>query len=155
MGGPIGSGVRLSYSFPDGDGYHSNNYGKARGCPVHDHAERTRASYLSWASTPGRRFPEISFYRTVDTSSTVGDLRFAKTDIVDQNEARMPILQAMPRRLVMLVPALEWHDGADDPIKPGSYDYLVILHEIGYAPAKALVRRPEPDSDRPMTCSER
>lgn len=132
-GGPIGQGVRLSYSFPDGDGYHSNNYGEGEWDAWYTTTPNERAAIRhgldAWSAVS-----EISFYRTVDTSSTVGDLRFAKTDIVDQNEAAhaYPPSNA-PEAGDVWFRHSEWHDGADDPIKPGSYDYLVILHEIGHA----------------------
>lgn len=132
-GGSVGHGVRLSYSFPATGAHHSKDYGQGEWDAWHTTTDNEQAAIRhgldAWSAVSG-----ISVFETADNRTTVGELRFAKTDIVDPDEAAHAYPPGIsPQAGDVWFRRSEWHAGSDDPIRPGSYDYLVVLHEIGHA----------------------
>jgi Ca2+-binding RTX toxin-like protein len=122
--------VTLTFSFPTGTAYHASNYSEWSSWFSLDSSERTALrSALSTLS----HFANVTFVETSDTSTNVGELRFAFSNTLDNDEAAhayYPWSHASAGD-VWFNPDFFNSDGGGIPV--GSYDYLTILHEVGHA----------------------
>jgi Ca2+-binding RTX toxin-like protein len=79
----------------------------------------------AWASVSG-----LSTMRVEDNASVAGDLRFARTSVTDDYAyAYYPSSSPVGGDVWF---GDDWNANSDAHV-PGSYDYMVILHEIGHA----------------------
>ncbi|MCB1488171.1 MAG: M10 family metallopeptidase [Bauldia sp.] len=141
-GGPA---VTLTYSFPSGTAYFKSNYG--------DYANTSKDGFtgqgefyafyaLSGAEQAGiaaalgawAAVANVSFIQVADNASVVGDLRFALTDVADNNEsAHAYYPSGSPVGGDVWFKHGEWHTSSGSTLQKGSYDYLTAIHEIGHA----------------------
>ena len=141
--GGYGSGVELTYSFPWVDGAPAySGYG---------------AFGNEWVSSPNSGYAlnfnersavrdvlgdielaaDITFVETEDNNTTVGELRFTETDDSRYAHAYLPYSNTVRSGDVWFSHRY-WNPGtAEDPggppVKPGSYQYMTIIHEVGHA----------------------
>ncbi len=152
-------GVALTYSFPAGKAYFESGYGDyaftrkdgfSGDGEFHAFYGLTLAeqsgvavALAAWSSVAGLSFTEVS-----DGKDVVGDLRFATTDVASKNEAAHAYFPSdEPVGGDVWLKDGEWHTSSTSAVRKGSYDYLVLLHEIGHAlglkhPFEGSVRLP-------------
>ena len=127
-----GTGVALTYSFPNGTGWYIDPYGDGEfdaWYPLTS-AEKSavRAALAEWASVANISFTEVN-----DGQNLVGDLRFALTDNAYDEAAHAYLPDNSPEGGDVWFLNGEWHTKPNSTVKKGSYDYLTVLHEIGHA----------------------
>lgn len=130
-GGAYGTGVTLTFSFPGDNASHIGGYSEFNSLYALTAPEKTavRSALAEWASVADIKFVEVG-----DTKLEVGDLRFGVTDAVGKKAAAYAYLPANdPSAGDVWFGNGGWHENPSSPIKEGSYDYLVALHEIGHA----------------------
>ncbi len=129
-GGGYGQGVVLTYSFPDGKAWFINGYAEFDSWSALNRRETAavRTALDEWSSVAGVTFVEVN-----DGRKVVGDLRFAITDEGGDEAAHAYYPWHTPDGGDVWFKNGEWHDRPNSAIKKGSYDYLVVLHEIGHA----------------------
>lgn len=124
------SGVLLSYSFPGSASNWSTGYSQLNEPggvmplgPIE--IDAARAVLDIWS-----RYARVSFTETTETSSNVGEIRFAYTSVDEPTSAAHAYTPGN-------APAAGdvWLDVADDfrGFEPGSFDFFTLLHEIGHA----------------------
>ncbi|TCO69870.1 DUF4214 domain-containing protein [Chromatocurvus halotolerans] len=134
-GGGLGSGVELTFSFPEGQAYFSRDYGSYEGAEWYD----------GWSPlSPGQRdsarealaaigaVADIRFSETLDNEFEVGEIRLAIT------ESRVEEGFSAWAYLPSTRPAggdiwLGNNDFAGQAIAPLSSEFFTVLHEIGHA----------------------
>lgn len=86
-GGAFGTGVTLTYSFPTGTAYFQSPYSEFNTWNTTTAAEQTsiREGLAAWSAVANIRFIQVA-----DNQSTVGELRFAKSDMIDFAHAYFP-----------------------------------------------------------------
>jgi serralysin len=130
-GGAYGTGVTLTFSFPGGNAWHVSGYEEFDSLYKLSKTEKSavRAALAEWGAVANIKFVEVA-----DTKSVVGDLRFGITDAVGRKAAAHAYLPGTdPASGDVWFGAEGWHTKPSKPVKKGSYDYLVVLHEIGHA----------------------
>jgi Ca2+-binding RTX toxin-like protein len=129
-----GQGVVLTYSFPDSKNAFAPNYGEGEpdGLSELSAVEKAavRSALSEWSSVANLTFQEVE-----DGKDLVGELRFANTDEAGNEAAHayLPDIDGDPEDGDVWFKDGSWHENPDARIKKGSYDYLVVLHEIGHA----------------------
>lgn len=127
-GGPVGRGVTLDYSFPEGTTYWATNYSgldEPDAYSALDAGQRAavRSALGSWAAVA-----DVGFVEVPDTENVVGELRFGFTANVSNDSAA----HAYPP---FDDPAAGdvWFNSEDiaQAAAPGSYFYATAIHEIG------------------------
>jgi len=130
-GTTLGSAVTLTYSFPTGTAYRISNYGEEWNSWFSlDSLER---SAVATALGTWSRFANVSFVQSADNSTTVGELRFAFSNTLGPEEAAHAYYPWSHPTAgdVWFNPVHFNSDGGGVPA--GSYDFLIILHEVGHA----------------------
>jgi serralysin len=134
-GGAYGTGVALTFSFPNDKNAFISPYGDLSSSENKALFELTavekaavRDALAEWAAVANISFTEVG-----DGLSVVGDLRFAVTDNAGHEAAHAYYPGDYPEGGDVWFRNGAWHDQADRGIAKGSYDYLTILHEIGHA----------------------
>jgi serralysin len=95
-------------------------------------AERTaaRKAIQAWDKVSG-----VTLQKVVDTTSNVGEVRFALTSA--NASSGLAGHAYSPGTFVssgdVWMQYQNWHSSHDTSVKPGSADYLTLLHEIGHA----------------------
>jgi Ca2+-binding RTX toxin-like protein len=134
--------VTLTFSFPTGTAYFPSDYGSggfnnnewvkngaSQWFPVNG-TERAviRAALSTWS-----HFANVNFVETTDTSTNVGELRFAFSNTLGNDEAAHAYYPFSDPSAgdVWFNPDFFNTDRGGIPV--GSYDYLTILHEVGHA----------------------
>jgi serralysin len=136
-GGARGTGVALTYSFLGGTAYHVDPYGGSTGIgEFADYFTMTATEKAGVKAALGQwsALANITFTQSVDSSTTVGDLRFGITGVDTANEnghAYYP--SSDPWGGDVWLSASNWHIHTGTAVAPGTYDYLTLLHEIGHA----------------------
>ena len=132
-GGGLGTGVTLTYSFPSAPvAYFQNGYSEANGAGWFPLTAVERGVIVAalnlWSS-----YANIRFAQTVDTQTTVGELRFAYTNTVGNTEAGHAYYPGGTPKAgdVWFSPSVFNLDRAAMP--RGGYDWNTVLHEIGHA----------------------
>lgn len=135
-GGGLGSGVTLTYSFPNLGFWNPNGYGTNNGPDEWTNmralsaAEQAavRSALAVWS-----RFANITFTEIADTQNSVGELRFAYSDTLPNNESAHAYFPSGNTAAgdVWFNPDIWNTDGGGAPL--GSFDFQTILHEIGHA----------------------
>jgi hypothetical protein len=83
----------------------------------------------AWTDVSG-----LSATRVNDNYWTVGEIRFAKTtEMAWYNEAHAYLPSDDPRAGDVWLNSFSWNASGSDANAPGTYSYLVLLHEIGHA----------------------
>ncbi|HEX3809825.1 MAG TPA: M10 family metallopeptidase [Rhizomicrobium sp.] len=131
-GGALGTGVSLTFSFPQSGAAHSSSYGDGsdewNSLVGLTGAERTgvRQALGTWSTAA-----DVTFAETADTSTTVGELRYGISSVVTPSYAYSYYPSTDPAAGdTWFSPS--WNQDAKRGLKPGSYAYLAILHEIGH-----------------------
>jgi serralysin len=141
-GGGYGRGVTLSYSFPWAEGF----------APYYSHADYG-AYGNEWLRLPGEsasyalnaveraavrrvlngveRAANITFTETIDDLSTVGELRFAETRDSGYAHAYLPHGDNVRSGDVWF--AYGYWNPSGEAVRPGTYEYMTIIHEVGHA----------------------
>jgi Ca2+-binding RTX toxin-like protein len=135
-GGGLGSGVTLTFSFPDLGFWEPNNYGGAN-----DIDEWTNMQALSDAERFAVRialgvwdnFANVNFVEIADTQFSVGEMRFAYSNTLPNHESAHAYFPHTNPSAgdVWFNPNQFNTDGGG--ISAGSFDFHTILHEIGHA----------------------
>jgi len=134
-GGGLGTGVVLTYSFPN-LGFWANNYGtenpfeytNMRAFTPAEQAAAT-AALNTWA-----RFANIRFQLIADEQFSVGELRFADSFTLSNTQSAHAYFPSTNPAAgdAWFNPNNEFNsDGGSVPL--GSFDFQTILHEIGHA----------------------
>lgn len=129
--GGLGSAVTLTYSFPFGTAYHVSPYPEFSDWSALSSTERAGAinALELWAAVSN-----VGFTQVADNSSTVGELRFALTGVIDSDEEAHAYLPAnTPMAGDVWLGEGVWHNDHASAVSRGSYDYLTLIHEIGHA----------------------
>jgi Ca2+-binding RTX toxin-like protein len=132
-GGGLGTGVTLTYSFPTGTAYFHPDYSPNSewdtwGSLFAGERDAVRDALNAWADAANVRFTEVA-----DNSTTVGELRFAYTDIGPGVYAHAYLPSDLPRAGDVWFDWLNFNPSASETIAQGTSDYHTILHEIGHA----------------------
>lgn len=125
----VGSGVSLTYSFPSSSSTFSYRYEWSAGSAISsDEQQVVREALAEWSAVANLTFTEVA-----DTSSVVGELRFAETSKVDSEGSSawsyMPDSGTWAGD-TWLSPTL-FSSGADN--SAGGWNYLTLVHEIGHS----------------------
>jgi hypothetical protein len=131
--GGLGTGVTLSYSFiQTGAGTFIGGYGEgedASYAALDTMAQAaTRSALVAWSSLAG-----LSWVQSPDNSSVVGELRFGMSEVVGDGAAAHAYYPGgyVEAGDVWINPTYWNNDGGGIP--RGSFDFLVLMHEIGHA----------------------
>jgi len=138
-GGAVGTGVTVSYSFPWQSGanaYWVNDYSPDNEPSAAQHyglnatqIAAAQAAMQAWANVAN-----IQFQQVADTSSTVGDIRFAWSSAVPAGfwgYTYYPQAALPQGGDIWLNPSNT--GGTDSDWSAGSYNYEALMHEIGHA----------------------
>ncbi|MBN9348699.1 MAG: M10 family metallopeptidase [Devosia sp.] len=126
-GGSLGKGVTLTYSFPQDPSYWAWGYSEPDSYYSFDAAQMAaaRSALASWAAVANVKFREV-----VDTSETVGEIRFAFTNNIDPDAAAHAYLPSnQPQSGDVWVSP----DYLYDNPAPGSFFHNTLIHEIGHS----------------------
>jgi serralysin len=133
----LGNGVVLSYSFPAGPSSFKvpySSFGREGEWASWSETTRNERAAIEDALGAWAAVADLAFVRTADNRTTVGELRFAKTDIGSRHEVAHAYLPSShPNAGDIWFQVDKWHADSGGRILKGSHDYLVILHEIGHA----------------------
>jgi serralysin len=128
-GGGPGTAVAITYSFPSGIAFHDPNYGGSEwsswGALTAGQMIQARAALQTWSNVA-----DISFTETSDTSTNVGDIRFA-TFIGGPEEAAHAYYPGGYAAAGDVW--LDRSDASNTNPTPGSYGYTTLVHELGHA----------------------
>jgi serralysin len=130
----FGEGVTLTYSFPMGTAYFATGYGKDEWSTWSQLGSDQTAAVTDalhvWAASANVTFNEAS-----DNSSEVGELRFAISSVVDQqdNAYAWGYFPGSDPQAGDIWFSQSWNSNATVSAAPGTYEYETILHEIGHA----------------------
>jgi len=132
--GRAGVGTHITWSVPQGTAWFANGYsyyGEQRSWTQFSATEIQGASMAidAWMAISG-----LSASRTSDTSSTVGEIRFAKTLYGPpgaDGHAYMPA--DVPRSGDIWMNVNSWNTSGNDANRPGTYAYYALMHEVGHA----------------------
>ena len=137
MGGELGTGVTLDFSFPAGVVSFATAYGiysdagEWRGVQSLSQGEQSaaRSALDGWHAVSGLDFQEVA-----DNAGTVGELRFASTLIDSAQEfAHAYFPNTDPSAGDVWLSAVNWNSAHPASIARGSDDYQTLLHETGHA----------------------
>lgn len=127
-GGGLGTGVQLTYSFPQGTATFITGYSEFSSWYQTTAAEQAaiRQGLNLWSSVA-----RISFVQFPDNGSTVGELRFALTSAMsDFAHAYFP--GSTPQAGDVWFRQGQWNTDRST-VSFGQYDHETIIHEIGHA----------------------
>ncbi|MGL4396123.1 MAG: M10 family metallopeptidase [Hyphomicrobium sp.] len=136
-GGPLGSAVALTFSFPSASASHVVPYGdyfgagEWSGYQALSVGERAavRSALNVWAAVGN-----IAFVETSDTASNVGELRFAYTSFdTDTEYAHAYLPSNVPYAGDVWLSYVNFNAKASPTVKSGSDDFHTLIHEIGHA----------------------
>lgn len=127
--GAVGSGVTLTYSFATTSSTYSYRYEWAQGSALSTTEQAAVREALSgWAAVA-----DITFTEVTETSSVVGELRFAESRRVDTEGASawsyMPDSGTWAGD-TWISPTLF---SSTASVSPGGWNYMVLVHEIGHS----------------------
>lgn len=127
-GGALGTGVTVTYSFPQGSAFWDTPYLEGtRWYSLEDYQMAgARDALASWSAVANIRFQEVA----ENSSGDVGEIRFAFSDYVDSDSAAHAYLPSDDPAAGDIWFNIE--DGYTEPA-PGSYFYNTMIHEIGHA----------------------
>ncbi|MDR6756026.1 Ca2+-binding RTX toxin-like protein [Mycoplana sp. BE70] len=131
-GGALGTGVTITYSFPVRGAKFASNYsieGELGGWSPLTGTEITYVKYAlkAWSGA-GVKFKEVA-----DNATVVGELRFTKSSTMDDGSAAHAYYPWNdPSAGDVWFNTTHFNKNIGD-LKKGSYDFLIILHEIGHA----------------------
>jgi len=135
-GGGWGTGVALTYSFPGApSAWHSNSYGTHNPDEwstwyALNTAEQSavQQALAVWAASANVTFTELS-----DNETTVGELRFAISDIGNSTAYAHTYLPGSTPDAGDEWFSTRWNTAAKTNVTPGSFEFVTILHETGHA----------------------
>lgn len=126
-GGAFGTGVNLTYSFPQGTASFITGYSEFSAWYSLNSAERSavQQALATWSAVAN-----VTFTQVADNSSVVGDMRFAMADMSDFAHAYYPSFH--PTAGDVWFGHNDWNSNGGG-VSKGDYDYLTIIHEVGHA----------------------
>jgi hypothetical protein len=133
-GGAVGSGVVITYSFPN-TGSWAGNYGvnnpkehAAMYALTPEEISGVKAALAAWTKAAN-----VKFKFSVDTNTTVGEIRFGVTDNMPPTAAARAYYPFWdPSAGDVWFNNAAWNtDGGGTP--KGSHEFWTILHEVGHA----------------------
>jgi len=131
-GGVYGTGVALTYSFATNENAFRSGYGDGEPDALYPllkvEQDAVRMALAEWAGVA-----HITFIEVGDGKLLVGDLRFGVTDNAGNEAAHAYLPDNSPEAGDVWFKNGSWHEKLGAAIKPGSYDYLTAMHEIGHA----------------------
>jgi Ca2+-binding RTX toxin-like protein len=136
-GGSLGFGVTLTYSFPGASAYHTSSYGQYfdsgewREHQTLSAGEQAavKSGLAAWSAAANIKFTQVA-----DNSTTVGELRFAKTSYDTSNEYAHAYLPGSDTAAGdVWFSSQNWNAARAASIGTGSDDFHTVLHEIGHA----------------------
>lgn len=129
----LGQGVTLTWSVPQGTAYFANPYSSTfepdswYALSSSEISSAARAM-LAWTAVSG-----LGATRVSDTQSVVGEIRFARSDMVASgSDAHAYLPTTLPLSGDVWFSATNWNQTGLANV-PGSYDYHTVLHELGHA----------------------
>ncbi|MDX2309334.1 MAG: matrixin family metalloprotease [Hyphomicrobium sp.] len=126
-GGGLGTGVALTYSFPGSTAYFETGYSEFQTYTAFNATEQAavRLALATWSSVAA-----INFVQLADNSTTVGELRFAKSTEPAFAYAYLPGNYVAAGD--SWYDTAEWNTGSNAIVR-GDYDFNTLIHEIGHA----------------------
>src|SRR5688500_5442177 len=128
-GGGAGTGVSIAYSFPSGTAFRDPSYPgnewSSWGALTAGQMIQARATLQSWSNVANITFIEVS-----DTSTNVGDIRFATFSGGPSEVAHAYYPGGHPAAGDVW---LDRNDASNTNPVPGSFGYTTLLHELGHA----------------------
>lgn len=132
-GGALGKGANLSFSFPWINGnsaYWQDGYGDELSATEHfgfnvTQMTAARNALQAWANVANLNISEVS-----DTSSNVGDFRFAFSSALDSGTWGYSFYPNSSAKAADVW--INSTNGSDSDWSVGSYDYEALMHEIGH-----------------------
>jgi Ca2+-binding RTX toxin-like protein len=141
-GGSLGTGVTLTYSIPSGTAYHKANYGQDE-WSAWSSLNATEISHFQMALAEYTHVANLNFTQVSDNSTTVGEIRIAKSQVVtDSGAAGWGYFPGSTPEAGDI-----WLDTDGTTFENGSYDYLTLIHEVGHALGLKHPFDPEPDGN--------
>lgn len=128
-GGAAGTGVTLPYSFLGATAYYAPNYSSLREFDSYQPMQGSYQAAVKSCLQAWSLVSNVSFVQTVDTASSVGELRFGFTANVQRGSAAhsyYPIDR--PEAGDVWIGT----NYAGDNVARGSYVYTTLQHEIGH-----------------------
>jgi serralysin len=132
-GGPLGTPVTLTYSFPTNFAYWDDDppyqeFESGWYWTTDDERTAIQRGLAAWSAVAN-----ISFVQSSDNSATVGELRFAKSELAASKAAHAYFPGGNPRAGDVWFNVSSWNRDGTSYIRPGESDSHTILHEIGHA----------------------
>ncbi len=136
-GGSLGQGVTLTYSFPGTSAYYATPYGqyydagewKGKQALTSGEKAAVVTGLAAWSAVANIKFAPVS-----DTSTVVGELRFAKTSYDtdwEYGHAYLPSTETAAGDVWFST--ANWNAANAASVAKGSDDWHTALHEIGHA----------------------
>ena len=136
-GGALGAGVTLTYSFPGSTAHHTTPYGeyqdagewRAYSSLSTGEKAAVKTALAAWSAVANIKFVEVA-----ESSSTVGELRFAYTNFDSAYEYAHAYLPSNdPAAGDVWLSYQNWNPYSAAAIPAGSEDFHTLVHEIGHA----------------------
>ncbi|MBD9371446.1 M10 family metallopeptidase C-terminal domain-containing protein [Rhizobium sp. ARZ01] len=132
-GGPLGTGVTLTYSFPVTGSKFADNYSYEGELDGWGSLTSTEISYVRYALQAWAGAGDVKFKEVADNTKVVGELRFTQTDTMDDRSAAHAYYPWNHTSAGDVWFNTAHFNKKNGDLKKGSYDYLIILHEVGHA----------------------
>jgi len=127
-GGSYGTGTTVTFSIPGGSGAYESSYGYGEPGGFRSLSSTEKAAVRGVLAQWGA-IADIAFN---ETSGGTGDLRFGRTTNAE-NEAAHAYYPGSREGGDVWFAQGSWHNASGATVAKGSYDYLVVMHEIGHA----------------------
>lgn len=131
-GQALGTGVELTYSFPQAGAAHASSYGDGAnewgslvGLNVAERAG-VRLALGAWAHSA-----DVTFTESADTPTVVGELRYGISSAVGSSYAYSYFPSTDPAAGDTWF-SNQWNRNAAHGLKPGTFAFYATLHEIGH-----------------------
>lgn len=132
-GGALGTGVTITYSFPVRGSKFASNYSIEGELAGKSPLTGTEITYVKYALKAWSGAGNVKFKEVADNATVVGEFRFTKSSTMDDwSAAHAYYPWSDPSAGDVWFNTTHFNKNIGD-LKKGSYDYLIILHEIGHA----------------------
>ncbi len=133
-GGTVGQGVQLTWSFASLSSSFLLNYSGSQEYTAMTEFSASEKAVVTDAMVAWTTLCGLSAVLVEDNANIVGELRFARTDNGDPDEAAHAYYPSNhPTAGDIWMKNGQWHNGYYNEVVKGSYDYVTLLHEIGHA----------------------
>jgi serralysin len=132
--GTVGTGVTLTWSVPQGTAWYDSAYSYYGEWSQWYYFSATEIAGAQRALNAWAGVANVNFMRVADHQSTVGEIRFAKTSYtMPGSDAHAYMPADVPRSGDVWMNVNTWNLNGSNANRPGTYEYYVLLHEIGHA----------------------